>query len=58
MIKKILIPLYIDEVAPRFDLAAEVRITTISGANCVEEERSVLLPQASGEKLCLDRTFR
>lgn len=52
MIKKILIPLYLDEVAPRFDLATEALIITISGGLKVEEERTVILPQASSEKLC------
>lgn len=52
MIKKIMIPLYMDEVAPRFDLAVESMIITISGESVVEEERSVVLAQASAEKLC------
>lgn len=52
MIKKIMLPLYLDEVAPRFDLSTEAMIVTISGGNVVEEERTVVLAQASAEKLC------
>jgi predicted Fe-Mo cluster-binding NifX family protein len=52
MIRKILIPVYLDEVAPRFDLATEALIVTLSRNRRVEEERSVLLPQVSSEKLC------
>ncbi|WP_300667532.1 hypothetical protein [Desulfoluna sp.] len=51
MSKKILIPIAGDEVAPRFDLAAEVHIVT--GLKSGEtEDKTVVLPQASAEKLC------
>ncbi|MBU1172029.1 MAG: hypothetical protein KKD44_20935 [Proteobacteria bacterium] len=52
MIKKILIPRFLDEVAPRFDLATEAIIITLSRENRLEEQRTVVLPQASSEKLC------
>ncbi len=52
MIKKTIIPLYADEVAPRFDLATEAMIITTAGGNVVEEERTIVLAQASAEKLC------
>ncbi len=52
MMKKILIPISGDDVAPRFDLATEVLIIFISKANTVEEERTVVLPGASAEELC------
>lgn len=52
MIKKILIPISGGDVAPRFDFATEVVIMTISKGNTVEEERTVILPRASAEKLC------
>ncbi len=52
MINKILIPLYAEEVAPRFDLATEVRIIITSTNNVIEEERTIVLSQASAEKLC------
>lgn len=51
MLKKILIPISVNEVAPRFDLAAEVHI--ITGLKSGEtEDKTVVLPQASAEKLC------
>lgn len=51
MIMKTIIPILADEVAPRFDLACEVHIiaTMKSGET---EEKTVVLPQASAEKLC------
>lgn len=52
MIKKYVIPLYIDEVAPRFDLATEVLIIITSANNQIEEKRTIVLPGASSEKLC------
>ena len=52
MINKTLIPLSRKEVAPRFDLATEARIITVSKNNIVEEERTIVLAQASAEKLC------
>lgn len=52
MIKKILIPIAGDDVAPRFDLATEVLIIIVSKNNAVEEERTIVLPRASAEKLC------
>ncbi len=52
IMKKILIPISGDDVAPRFDLATEVLIIFISKANTVEEERAVVLPGASAEELC------
>ncbi len=52
MIKRIIIPLYRDEVAPRFDLATEVMIAIVSGNNTVEEQKVVVLPRSSPEDLC------
>lgn len=52
MVKKLLIPIYSDEVAPRFDLAAEVYVLIKVGDDEIEEEKIVVLPQASAEKLC------
>ena len=52
MIKKVLIPISGDDVAPRFDLATEVLIFMISKAHQIEEERTVVLPGPSAEKLC------
>jgi len=52
MINKTLIPLCRKEVAPRFDLATEAKIITVSKNNIIEEERTIVLAQASAEKLC------
>jgi len=51
MVKKVLICLYGNEVAPRFDLATEVMIAS-AGPDGSVEERTVVLPHASAEKLC------
>lgn len=50
--KKILIPLYDNDVAPRFDLATEVVIVVLGEDGTPWEERLVVLPQASAEQLC------
>ena len=52
MIKRIIIPLYKDEVAPRFDLATEVMVAIVSGENKVEEQKTIVLPRSSPEDLC------
>jgi predicted Fe-Mo cluster-binding NifX family protein len=52
MIQKILVPLYKNDVAPRFDLAAEVVIVTIDPDTGSRNERSVVLPRASADQLC------
>ncbi len=50
---KILIPLFGNDVAPRFDLATEVLIALSDGSPIVPgEEKIVVLPQASAEQLC------
>lgn len=50
MPKKILIPVYGQEIAPRFDLAAEAVLVTPAGSD--RGEKLVVLPQVSAEKLC------
>ena len=52
MIKKALICLYGNDVAPRFDLTTEVFIASIGPDNHIEDEKSVVLPRASAEELC------
>ncbi len=52
MINRTLIPLCRKEIASRFDLATEAMIITISKNNVVEEERTIVLAEASAEKLC------
>lgn len=51
MLQKILIPISGDHIAPRFDLATEIQIITTS-SNIIEENKTIVLPQASPEKLC------
>ena len=50
--KKILMPLYGNDVAPRFDLATEVMITNRDDYSDGREEKIVVLSQASAEQLC------
>jgi predicted Fe-Mo cluster-binding NifX family protein len=50
--KKILIPLLGDNVAPRFDLAPEILIAVVDEQGLILEERTIVLPQASAEALC------
>jgi predicted Fe-Mo cluster-binding NifX family protein len=52
MTEKILIPLYGDDVSPRFDLATEVLMAVMDPGGERIEERMVVLPEASAEKLC------
>ncbi len=52
MINKILIPIFGNDVSPRFDLSAEVYITTLDDNYQVHDERIVVLPHISAEQLC------
>lgn len=52
MVKKVLVTLYGNDVAPRFDLATEVLIASVADDGAVREEKTMVLPQASAEKLC------
>lgn len=52
MKQKILIPLYVDQVAPRFDLATEVLIVSMADDDRPIEKKTVVLPRASAEQLC------
>ena len=52
MEQKILIPLYGDQMAPRFDLATEVFIVSMSDDGRPMEKKTVVLPRASAEQLC------
>jgi hypothetical protein len=49
---KTLICLYGNDIAPRFDLTTEVLIVSHGADGSIEEERVLVLPQASPEKLC------
>jgi predicted Fe-Mo cluster-binding NifX family protein len=52
MITKILIPVFGDDISPRFDLTAEVYIATVDETGRYQDERIVVLPQISSEQLC------
>lgn len=52
MIHKLTIPIFHEEVAPRFDLATEVLIILLSKGNITEEEKTVVLPRSSADDLC------
>jgi predicted Fe-Mo cluster-binding NifX family protein len=52
MIKRIIIPLYQDQVAPRFDLATEVMVAIVSGNKAIEEPKNIVLQRSSPEDLC------
>jgi len=52
MASKVLVTLYGNDVAPRFDLATEVLIASVDDEGVVREEKTMVLPQASAEKLC------
>ncbi|WP_211213708.1 NifB/NifX family molybdenum-iron cluster-binding protein [Desulfomonile tiedjei] len=51
-VKRVLVPLLGDDVAPRFDLAPEALIATVDSEGRVAFEKSIVLPQASAETLC------
>jgi len=50
--KKILITMWHDDVAPRFDLAAEVLIANVDAGGEIESRKSLVLPTVSAEDLC------
>lgn len=49
---KLLIPLFGDDVAPRFDLSAEALIAVLGPGGELVEERTIILSEASAEALC------
>lgn len=49
---KVLIPIYKNEIAPRFDLALEALIVTFGDDGSSIEEKVVVLPHASAEEMC------
>jgi len=50
--EKILITIWRDVVAPRFDLASEVLIATIESDHTVTDQKTLILPSVSPEDLC------
>lgn len=51
MSHKLLIPLFNDEVAPRFDMATDVMLVKINSETEMDE-RIIVLPHASADDLC------
>src|SRR6056297_836359 len=49
---KILIPVFGNDISPRFDLTAEAYIAAIDANGQYQDERIVVLPQISAEQLC------
>jgi predicted Fe-Mo cluster-binding NifX family protein len=49
---KILITIYADSVAQRFDLAPEVLIANHDGSHVVDEPRTIIMSRPSAEELC------
>lgn len=52
MERRVLITVARDEIAPRFDLATEALLLTISGSGEIGQRKSFLLAQASGDDMC------
>jgi len=52
MQQKILIVLYKNEVAPRFDLATEVLLVSLKRNGSFDSEKTIVLPHGSAEDLC------
>lgn len=52
MNRKVLITLHGNEVAPRFDLTTEVLIAAVAADGSVTDDKTLVLPQSSAEKLC------
>jgi hypothetical protein len=52
MNEKLLITIWRDQVAPRFDLTSEVLVATVDSTGEVLHTRTVVLPTVSAEDLC------
>lgn len=50
--RRVLITLYRDEVAPRFDLATEILLVTLSPDGVEEDRKTLVLAHASADELC------
>ena len=50
--EKILVPVDGSGVAPRFDLATEVRVYMLDNGEILGQPRSILLPTPSADELC------
>ena len=49
---RVLIPLWNEDVAPRFDLAQEALVALLGENGEIAEKQIIVLPQASAEGLC------
>jgi len=52
MNEKLLITIWRDQVAPRFDLTSEVLVATMDSTGQVSNTKTVVLPTVSAEDLC------
>lgn len=52
MSRKILITLFGNDVAPRFDLTTEVLISSVAAAGSTAQNKTIVLAHASAEELC------
>jgi predicted Fe-Mo cluster-binding NifX family protein len=52
MTRKVLMPIYNEAVAPRFDQATEVVLAEFSENGTVKKEKVMILPGPSAEKMC------
>ncbi len=52
MSRKVLITLFENDVAPRFDLTTEVLISSIGANRSIERNKTIVLAHASAEELC------
>ena len=52
MAEKLLITIWRDQVAPRFDLSGEVLVATVDSSGEVLHSKTVVLPTVSAEDLC------
>jgi predicted Fe-Mo cluster-binding NifX family protein len=52
MNEKLLITIWRDQVAPRFDLTSEVLVATVDSTGEVTHSKTVVLPTVSPEDLC------
>ena len=52
MIEKLLITIYEEDIAPRFDLTSEVFIASLIDEREIIESKTIVLTSASAEELC------
>ena len=52
MAHKLSIPVYQENIAPRFDMATEVFIILLSEDMIVEEKKTIVMPRSSADELC------